>query len=157
MSVLDVPAAKTYCAVPGCAKLRAASGPPPGRASLCRGHQARKQRHGDVQAHIPLLAHKKGPWLRPDGYLSEWRPGHPVSGVNGEVLVHRRVLFDAIGAGIHQCHWCECDVVWGLPTSDPSALVVDHLDEDKQNNALENLVPSCLPCNVRRSPKGRAR
>lgn len=69
-------------------------------------------------------------------------------------LEHRRILLAQIGPGVHPCHWCEIPVEWldGAKTA-PGALVVDHVDEDKTNNAPSNLVPSCCRCNARRSSR----
>lgn len=64
------------------------------------------------------------------------------------LVVHRRVLYEAIGPGEHDCHWCRAPVAW-LAEGD-AALIVDHLDDDKLNNAPDNLVPSCNACNVTR-------
>lgn len=84
-------------------------------------------------------------------YVVAWAPDHPLRGKRGEVLEHRAVLYDAIGPGTHPCHWCKRLVTWRVRTGEPPLiddLVVDHLDGDPTNNALENLVPSCQPCNV---------
>jgi hypothetical protein len=67
---------------------------------------------------------------------------------NGEVLEHRRVLYDAIGPGPHECHWsgisgCGKVLEWG----GTGGIQADHLDGDKLNNDPTNLVPSCLGCN----------
>lgn len=76
---------------------------------------------------------------------------HPLAR-GGEVMEHRKVLYDNIGPGPHECHWNDrfgCGKTelswWG------QGLVVDHLDENKLNNNLENLVPSCNMCNLHRS------
>lgn len=85
------------------------------------------------------------------GYRMAEVPGHPLSGKNGLLLVHRKVLYDRIGPEWHPCHWCGELVEWrARATPGNGALVVDHLDHDILNNAPENLVPSCSPCNVRR-------
>lgn len=86
------------------------------------------------------------------GYQIIKRVGHPVARDRGWAYEHRVVLFDAIGPGWHPCHHCGMQVSWELtyPES-PDALVVDHLDEDRANNELSNLVPSCAPCNIGRS------
>jgi len=71
---------------------------------------------------------------------------HPLSIGNGEVLEHRYVLYEKIGAGPHPCHWgCGALLTWGVD------LHVDHLDSDRLNNDPANIVPSCNPCNVRRA------
>lgn len=79
-----------------------------------------------------------------EGYRIVTRHGHPLAGTKGRVLEHRAVLFDAIGAGPHPCHWCRRKLDWGR-------ICVDHLDDDRANNVLTNLVPSCRSCNAQRS------
>lgn len=67
---------------------------------------------------------------------------------------HRVVLYDAIGPGWHDCHHCGTAVSWDRTfPRHLDALVVDHLDDDKANNELSNLVPSCQPCNTKRAGK----
>lgn len=83
------------------------------------------------------------------GYRMMTRKGHPIAGKNGQVFEHRVVLYDSIGPGIHPCHWCRIPVSWERPHR-LGALVVDHVDTDKLNNDLANLVPSCVMCNITR-------
>lgn len=79
--------------------------------------------------------------VRADGYVQIRAEGHPVAGANGLAFQHRVVLYDAIGPGTHECHYCGTPVTWF------SGLETDHKDHDKQNNAVENLVPCCMTCN----------
>src|SRR5215831_15271574 len=74
------------------------------------------------------------------------------------VPMHRCVLFEKIGPGTHQCHWCGRRVVWrpGARTA-IGALVVDHLDGVSQNNDPANLVPSCHRCNASRGRRNLVR
>lgn len=88
------------------------------------------------------------------GYQIVKRPGHPLAtGVRGAwIYEHRAILFDAIGPGWHACHHCGMQVSWELSYPEHNdALVVDHLNEDRADNAVANLVPSCAPCNIARS------
>lgn len=79
-------------------------------------------------------------------------PTHPLSPETGRVGEHRRVLYAAIGAGAHPCHWCGNEVRWIVGEGPVrGALVVDHLDSDWRNNELSNLVPACQGCNATRS------
>lgn len=69
---------------------------------------------------------------------------HPLADEDGKVYEHRKVLYDKIGPGPHECHWgCGKLLDWG----GVEGVCVDHLDGDKENNSEKNLVPSCLPCN----------
>lgn len=76
---------------------------------------------------------------------------HPLcqkpQGGYGKAYEHRVVLYEKIGEGIHECHWCEKEVSW----FGDSRLVADHLDGDRWNNASSNLVASCWRCNMLRN------
>jgi endogenous inhibitor of DNA gyrase (YacG/DUF329 family) len=85
--------------------------------------------------------------------------GHPLlpsGSTYARIKEHRLVLWKKIGPGTHPCHYCSQPVTWspGRKTR-RGALVVDHVDYNKRNNAPDNLVPSCHPCNTRR--KGNKR
>lgn len=142
------------CGVEGCdrPRRRLKSG---SRKRYCGAHCLRLAKHGDVLAHIPIRA--KGPKgsisVGPGGYLVCRRPEHPLAGKGGRLYVHRMVMFDAIGPGTHPCHWCGKPVEWEIDAR-RGGLQVDHLDGDRANNALTNLVPSCLPCNLARRTAG---
>lgn len=85
-------------------------------------------------------------------YRSATYSGHPLArGVRQIAYVHRVVLYDAIGPGIHPCHWCGREVDWNGQRI--RRLVVDHVDGDTWNNTRENLVPSCYPCNTGRGKR----
>lgn len=77
------------------------------------------------------------------GYLqSGLYVDHPLyNGNSHNIGQHRLVLFDKIGYGPHQCHWCQDNINWGY------GLQADHLDFDITNNHPDNLVASCGPCN----------
>jgi hypothetical protein len=113
------------CRVPGCLKTRHI----PTRSRLCSMHNWRMRQHGsfDLPPRQPV---------KPDrnGHLKirrEWE--------------HRTVLRAVIGEEPHPCHWCNRTLTWGVD------LCVDHLDFNPLNNDPRNLVPSCSPCNTRRS------
>ena len=77
------------------------------------------------------------------GYTLVFRPQHPMATKWGWARDHRVVLYDAIGPGPHSWWSCGVEVDWG------GHLVVHHLDHDRSNNTIENLAPSCTPCNAR--------
>ena len=64
--------------------------------------------------------------------------------------VHRVILLESIGPGTHPCHWCGRLVDWDAPRNARNSLLVDHLDQDRENNDPSNLVPSCQMCNSSR-------
>lgn len=82
--------------------------------------------------------------------------GHPLAPPSGIVAVSRLVLFDKIGPGEHDCHWCGEKVRWvvGKGPGAPGALIADHLNWDTHDDRPENLVPSCNTCNHRRTHSG---
>jgi hypothetical protein len=94
------------------------------------------------------------------GYILEYSRSHPLANKNGDLRVHRRVLWDNLYAGedcdpfttYAWCHWCSYQIPWQSETGKWIDCVnVDHLDEDKTNNTFRNLVPSCGWCNYYRS------
>lgn len=118
-----------------------------------RRSQQHLQRMSDVNAGKRAGQAADGSYIR-DGYrVLTGLQGHPLAHRargfrgRGEVLEHRKVLYDAIGPGPHLCHWgCGKTLEWGGLTG----IIVDHLDDNKLNNSAENLVPSCNHCNMYR-------
>lgn len=98
------------CAVDGCEK------PRKGR-EWCATHYARWQSNGD-----PLVVQrvKTGRRITAQGYVAMWEPAHPLATAHGYVLEHRKVMHDA-GYDVIGMH-------------------VHHLDHDRTNNDLSNLV-----------------
>lgn len=77
------------CSVKGCEK------PPRTRtAQWCPMHYHRWYRHGDPE--VSLLGHG---FVDFHGYRVVPAPDHPLARKRGDVLEHRKVLFDAIGPG----------------------------------------------------------
>lgn len=124
------------CAVSDCTK------PTRGRM-YCSMHSTRLSRYGSLE----LPQRPEPSRLNANGYRVIQATGHPVAHRSGTAFEHRVVLYDAIGPGSHPCNWCGKQVSWG------SDLQTDHVDHDPQNNAPDNLVPSCGPCNVRRNSR----
>ena len=126
------------CKVDGCARSRDGHG-------YCRMHRRRWQASGDP-GEIDARHRPDGQGnLRSDGYIITRMPEHPLARHRGYVYLHRAVLYDAIGAGGHPCHWCGSLVVW-----EDGSLTADHLDWNRENNDPANLIPSCLACNSKR-------
>lgn len=128
---------KTTCAVEGCAKPRYQ------QSKMCVTHKMRLHRYGDVHADRARKAAEVV--FHSAGYRKSVRRGHPLADGDGYVYEHRFVLYAEIGPGPHRCHWCGCEVEWR------STLEVDHLNGDRADNRLMNLVPSCHTCNTRRA------
>lgn len=127
------------CDAAGCAR-RARSK----RGRWCDRHYSRMRRNGTLQLKTKA---RQAAGVTIEGYAWLLDVSHPLSRV-GRVLAHRKTLYDHIGSGEHPCHWCGKPVRWGGRKR--GALVVDHLDGDKLNNEIENLVPACNPCNSAR-------
>lgn len=75
--------------------------------------------------------------------------------IEGQLAEHRLVLWEKLGCKSldceHECHWsCGKTLTW---SDGRLGIQADHLDGDTLNNNPENLVVSCVRCNVER---GRA-
>lgn len=139
---------KPTCILPDCSKPSRCNSP-----ALCPMHYHRAYRHGDVNK----SAHKSDVTVSHGRrYKMQAVKGHPLAKANNKVYVHRRVLFDTIGAGVHNCHWCGTEVEWFLEKTHERALHVDHLNNIGDDNRPENLVPSCMTCNGTRGSQRRA-
>lgn len=89
----------------------------------------------------------KGRLKTEHGYIIVRSNDHPVSHSSGMAYEHRVVLYDSVNGEDQPCHWCKKDLVW---FGDGEKIVVDHLDNNKENNDGSNLVPSCHKCNSMR-------
>jgi 5-methylcytosine-specific restriction endonuclease McrA len=88
-------------------------------------------------------------------YRMLYKPDHPLATNSPYIPEHRVILWEAIGAGDHLCHRCGRAISWAPGDRTKSgSLVVDHLDRDSHNNAIENLAASCQSCNNRNRPDG---
>lgn len=121
------------CLVHKCREPATRKGP-----GLCEKHYYRKRRTGTTDDREVIGWYKDG-----HGYVHSRNKSHPLAKKSGYVAEHRMVLFNAIGEGEHPCYWCGIKVGWEV-------MHVDHVDEDKTNNELGNLVPSCASCNKAR-------
>jgi len=136
------PAPWKQCTVSGCSTKSRARG-----SALCEMHYARSYRNGTFDG-----PDYKRRYLPTNGYIKLVGVDCPIANECGVIYEHRKVLFEAIGAGQHSCHWCSKPVSWGYGVSKRTkgSLVVDHLNGQKDDNRLENLVPSCHSCNGNR-------
>lgn len=111
-------------------------------------HYTRLRIRGDIgSAERERAEHGSGS-INGYGYRVIKNPEHPLAVAQGKLLEHRAILFDAIGDGEHPCHWCGAILSWRGAAS--ARINVDHIDHDKLNNELANLVASCLYCNTKR-------
>lgn len=98
-----------------------------------------------------------------DGYKRKRLPNHPLATTNGDVAIHRQTLWDHLHPDhpdpyetYDRCHWCNWPQYWRTfqtiyGQASNSCINVDHLNGDKTNNTINNLVPSCSWCNTNRT------
>lgn len=123
------------CRVAGCTSKAGRTG-----QRLCEMHYMRLIRNGTtdyVGNVIPGNREHSG------GYVLTPAPGHPRALGGYRAYEHRVVFYDTHGEGPFNCHWCGCVVTW-------NDMHVDHVDGNRDHNALSNLVASCPPCNQER-------
>jgi hypothetical protein len=88
-----------------------------------------------------------------DGYWIVKQPDHPLAyatgGRKGWVFRHRMMLFDHVNGRQQRCVYCEYSLPWqgGWKNS----INVDHFNEIKGDDRIENLHPSCYWCNLLKS------
>lgn len=125
---------RTQCIIDNCTGLKVQHG-------LCNKHRLRLNRYGDVN-HTKINAKGTGS-LGNHGYRTVWAPGHPMAMKDNRALEHRYLMFNALGEGPHKCHWCPALLEW-------PEITIDHLNWNRTDNRLDNLVISCGPCNIKR-------
>lgn len=116
------------------------------RSTYCEMHYCRLYNHGSLDGGLRNAA--RGVHETSEGYLATKDLTHPAAGKGGHIYLHRKIFYDLHGAGPHRCHWCSKWVTW-------AKLKVDHKDENRKNNAPENLLPSCHACNAHRGDAGK--
>lgn len=75
--------------------------------------------------------------------------GHPIASITGRIPLARKMLYDRIGPGPHNCHWCNKEIDWHtrINGTTKSGIVADHVDGNCFNDVHENIVPACQQCN----------
>lgn len=117
------------CSVEGCARERKSK-----RSDYCSLHYMRVWRYGRTS-----LREDVKPKLEPSGYVRV-----------GSEREHRKVFKKAYAEIVPDCWGCGKPLSWDMG----KAMHIDHINEDKSDNRIENLRASCWKCNVRRSAPG---
>lgn len=125
-----------YCSVSKCKREHKGHG-------MCAFHLNRKKKGIPLDFEAPKLAKKR--------YVIKTLKEHPLADVTGRIAEHRVVLFDSIKFLRVPCYWC------GAPLQFGANLCVDHLNHDRHDNSLQNLVPACNRCNAGRTINSRIR
>ena len=105
---------------------------------VCEKHHARIRRNGTSDT---VITHKDK-YIHSQGYILLHKPGHPLA-TKFTVYEHRYVYFEKYGNGPFNCYMCNKQVDW-------SNLHIDHLNDNKTDNRIENLRPACAICNQSR-------
>lgn len=135
---------KELCIISGCKRYRVSK-------QMCQAHYRRFKIHGDPLSHIPIIDGTG--FIKSHRYRKITDRNHPLADNEGRVYEHRHKLYGYIGDGTHTCNWCDKEIRWLKEYSKNTYhfyLTVDHLDFDRHNNNLDNLVPACFECNSKR-------
>lgn len=123
------------CCVEGCDRPARYKG-----SQLCQMHYFRLRRNGSLEL-LPVRRALR--YVTSNGYVTRYMPDHPLANKGGLVFEHRFVMWPLVGPDCRPCELCGKPEAW-------RTCHVDHIDEDRQNNAADNLRILCRGCNVKR-------
>ena len=109
-------------------------------AQLCQMHYFRIRRNGTA---VKTPIGRALRYVTPNGYITLYKPGHPLSNKTNCVFEHRFVMWPIVGPDCRPCELC------GEPQTWAQCHVV-HIDDNRQNNSPTNLRILCRGCNVKR-------
>lgn len=109
------------------------------KQQVCQKHYFRFMRKGHYSLKTPKyrLGHS-------GGYIQLKEPNHPLASKGGYVYEHRLIYYEKISKEVSSCQICEKPVSW-------NNVHIDHIDENRRNNSMENLRALCNGCNVSRN------
>jgi len=107
---------------------------------VCQMHYFRFMRGGSYE-----LKKRKEKFFDDRGYVLMCLPNHKLSSKNGLIREHTVVAYAKYGDTLPDCELCGKRLLWGGRSTH-----IDHIDNDKSNNAPENLRPLCNGCNSSR-------
>ena len=129
---------KEYSSLPTCSTLGCDNKANRKGAGLCEACYMRLRRKGTID--YKQLSYRLN---HSSGYVLVREPSHPLATKDGLVYEHRFVFYNKRGEGPFKCHWCGREITW-------DCMDIDHLDDDRSNNDINNLVASCHKCNAKR-------
>lgn len=153
---------KTICTKEGCTEVRARQ---TGNKTWCKTHNNEYSRLWRTRNTTKTrkynlaynLKHEGDTYITGNGYMFYVGFNHPACSETGLTYMHRIVMWDKLAGKDVPCTDCGGMLYWGLPFTHPSALAVDHVDENRQNNDALNLEPVHKGCNTSRAAKNRAK
>lgn len=109
-------------------------------AQLCQMHYFRFRRNGTA---VKTPIGRALRYVTPNGYITLYKPDHPLSNKTKCVFEHRFVMWPIVGPDCRPCELCGKPQTW-------ATCHVDHIDDNRQNNSPTNLRILCRGCNVKR-------
>lgn len=107
---------------------------------LCQKHYFRIMRNGTSDIKITQRKYRR---INSAGYHLIHEKNHPLVNKDEYVYEHRYVIYNAKNGIAGNCELCGVKEDW-------ATCHVDHIDNDKSNNKVENLRVCCRACNVMR-------
>ena len=110
--------------------------------AVCQKHYFRRMRYG----HYGLNLKRQERLNHSNGYIVIYAKDHPLANKQGYVYEHRMVMFERYNIDLPPCQFCGNLSDWFTRKTH-----IDHIDEDRKNNRLQNLRVLCNACNVGRN------